>query len=442
MSNSITDDREPAGAGRRGVSRRQLVAASASGAALLGAGRAFAGAENTLRIGFISPQSGALGSFGVGDKFILDLARKALAHGLTVGATTYEVKIFDRDSQSDPTRASKLAKELIHGEGVDMMLSISTPEVVNPVADVCEAAGIPSLSTICPWESWYYGRGAKPGQPNPFTWSFLFCFGVKQFAEMYLSTWRGPVKTNNRVGVLAPDDADGNAVRHSLFPMLAKAGYDIVDPGGYQVGTSDYSSQIAKFKRAGCQILNGFPIPPDFDRFWRQAAQQGLARQIRILETAKTGIFPAQVKALGPLGKGITSGTYWHPVFPYNSPVTGISSKDLAALYEKRTGRQWEQNLGGTMSLIDVAVAALKASGAPKDKAKLASAMKTLRAKTIVGQVDFPNGPVPHVATTNLIGAQWVKAKPGSKYDLDYVTIEHAEDHAVPVQAKLRPYKL
>jgi branched-chain amino acid transport system substrate-binding protein len=94
------------------------------------------------------------------------------------------------------------------------------------------------------------------------------------------------------------------------------------------------------------------------------------------------------------------------------------------------------------MSLIDVAVAALRASGAPRHKAKLAQAMKVLRAKTIVGEVDFRTGPVPHVATTNLIGAQWVKAKPGSKYDLDYVTVEHAEDHAVPVQAKLARYRL
>ena len=45
------------------------------------------------------------------------------------------------------------------------MLATSTPEVVNPVADACEAAGVPCLSTVDPWESWYFGRGAKPGQP-------------------------------------------------------------------------------------------------------------------------------------------------------------------------------------------------------------------------------------------------------------------------------------
>ena len=57
------------------------------------------------------------------------------------------------------------------------MLSTSTPEVNNPVADACEAAGVPCLSTVQPWESWYFGRGAKPGGKNPFKWTYHFSFG-------------------------------------------------------------------------------------------------------------------------------------------------------------------------------------------------------------------------------------------------------------------------
>ena len=80
---------------------------------------------------------------------------------------------------------------------------------------------------------------------------------------------------NKKVGVMWPNDADGNAIRAALGPLLEKAGYTIVDPGAYQDGTNDYSAQIAKFKSAGVQIFNTFPIPPDFATFWRQAAQQG-----------------------------------------------------------------------------------------------------------------------------------------------------------------------
>ena len=58
-----------------------------------------------------------------------------------------------------------------------------------------------------------------------------------------------------------------------------------------------------------------------------------------------------------------------------------------------------------------------------------------------MGKIDFVNGPVPNVATTCLIGAQWLKAKSG-KFKLDYRTFEHAEDTAVPIQGPLELYKM
>jgi branched-chain amino acid transport system substrate-binding protein len=134
--------------------------------------RAFsAGATDVLKIGFISPRTGALAGFGHTDGHILDVARKALASGLKIGEKTYQIELLDRDSQSDPSRASQLAKSLIGNDKIDLMLAVSTPEVINPVADVCEAAAIPCLSTVMPWEAWYFGRGAKPGQPSPFKWT-------------------------------------------------------------------------------------------------------------------------------------------------------------------------------------------------------------------------------------------------------------------------------
>ena len=75
-----------------------------------------------------------------------------------------------------------------------------------------------------------------------------------------------------------PNDDDGNAIRAALEPVLKGAGYTIVDPGPYQDGTNDYTSQITMFKQENCQIFNTFPIPPDFTTFWRQAAQQGYTK--------------------------------------------------------------------------------------------------------------------------------------------------------------------
>jgi branched-chain amino acid transport system substrate-binding protein len=393
---------------------------------------------NTLKIGFASPRTGALGGFGEPDPFAIGLARTALAKGLKVGGKTYAVTIVDKDTQSDPARAGQLAKSLINSTKIDLMLATSTPEVVNPVADACEAAGIPCLSTIEPWESWYFGRGAKPGGKNPFRWTFHFSFGTAQFAKAYLAMWK-LVPTNKKVGVMYPNDADGNAVRANLGPLLEKGGYTIVDPGAYQDGTTDYSAQIAKFKSENCQIFNTFPIPPDFTTFWRQAAQQGYTKMVKIAQIAKTGLFPSQVEASGSLGYNLASGVYWHPTFPYSSRLAKMTSKQLAAAYTRTTKKQWNQQLGATMSLLDLGIDALVASGNPKSKAAVARALNTLNAVTTVGRVDFTKGPVPHVATTPIIGCQWIKARSGP-YKLDNVIVSNADDRKVPIGAKLKAY--
>lgn len=391
----------------------------------------------TLKIGFVSPRTGAAAGFGEPDAYVLSLARKAFADGLTIGGKKYQVKIIDKDGQSNPQRGSQVANDLINAEGIDLMLTTSTPETVNPVSDACEAAGVPCISTVVPWEAWYFGRGGKPDQKQAFQYTYHFCFGVEQFHQAYTHLWP-QVKTNKKTGVMWPNDSDGNAIRQALGPLLKKDGYDIVDPGAYTDGTNDYSSQIARFKAQNCEIFNTFPIPSDFATFWRQAAQQGY--KPKIVQVAKTGLFPSQVEALGSIGIGIAGGAYWTPTFPYSSSLTKISSKDLADGYQKSSGKQWTQQLGASLALFDAGAAALQAATDPQDKKAVAKAIAGLDVQTPVGRLQWGKGPNANVVATPILGGQWVQAAPGSPYKLDFVLCENSSDPNVPVAARLRPY--
>jgi branched-chain amino acid transport system substrate-binding protein len=429
------------------ITRRRFVVATGVGAAAAltakrGYGQTMAAAspENTLKVGFLSPRTGALAGFGEADPFVISLARAKFASGLTINGKTYEVQILDRDTQSDPARSSQLTKDLINNDNVDMVLATSTPEVVNPASDACEAAGVPCLSTIVPWEAWYFGRGAKPGQPSPFKWTYHFSFGVANFAKAYIASWNKQVPTNSKLAVMAPNDADGMAIRAHLYPLLQQAGYTVVDPGPYEDGTTDFSDQISQFKAAGCQLFNTFPIPPDFEAFWRQAAQQGLTRQIKIVQVAKTGLFPSQIEALGSLGPKICTTAYWHKTFPYASPITGLNGQALASAYEQATTKQWQQQLGASMSLLDAGFAALGQASDPKSKPAIAASLAKLNVITTVGRVNFTDGPVPNVSPTNILNGQWLKAESGP-YKLDYVLVDNAEDPNVPISHKMIPYR-
>lgn len=428
---------------KAGVSRRRFVALSAASAALpliRPYGAWAADTEHVIRIGYVSPRSGNLGFFGEGDEYLLAQSRNALKNGLRIGEKTYKIEFLDRDSQSDPARAGQLAKSLISDDKINFMLVVSTPEVVNPVADVCEAAGVPCVSTVEPWESWYFGRGAKPGQPSPFKWTFHFSFGGAQFAQTYVAGWK-LLATNKRVGVMYPNDADGNAVRAFLPDAFKKAGFAVVDPGPFQDGTSDYSTQISTFKRERCEIINALVLPPDFATFWRQAAQQGLIRTVKVAQPAKAGSSPTEINALGRLGYNLCVCAPWNPAFPYKSPVTGLNSTELSEGYEKASGRQTTQQLGASMAEFDVGIAALKSATDPLNKASLADAIRNLKTVTTVGPVDFNVGPMPHViAITRFVGTQYQQTKPGSRWKAVPVVFENSELPDVPVGSKLIPY--
>lgn len=391
-----------------------------------------------FKIGFVSPQTGGAAGFGEPDPYIIGLVQEKLNQGFSAGGKNYAVTIVQRDGKSDPATAAQVANDLINSDKVDMILATSTPENNNPIADAAEAAGMPFISTVEPWEAFFFPRQKDPANPVPFKFTYHFCFGVAEFAKTYISMWGGPVTTNKKVGVMWPNDADGNAIRGALGPELTKAGYTIVDPGPYENGTNDYSAQIALFKQENCEIFNTFPLPPDFATFWKQAAQQGYAP--KIAQIAKTGLFPSQIEALGDLGPGLASAAYWTPTFPYSSAFLGTSSADLAAGYTASTGRQWNQDLGTTTALFDAATSAISGATDPKDKVALAAAIGKLNITTPIGKVDFTSGPFPNVSPAPIIGGQWI-VDPTGKYKVDFVIVENATDPNVPIAAQLVPYR-
>jgi branched-chain amino acid transport system substrate-binding protein len=399
---------------------------------------AFAG--DVINVGWVNARSGPLSPFSEADTYVLGLVNEAVKGGIDVGGNTYGLNFILKDTQSDPVNASKVAKELLSSDNVDLVITSSTPETVNPVADTCEAGATPCLSTVAPWEAFYFGRGAKPGQPSPFKWTYHFSFGASDFAALYADQWT-KIDTNKKVGVLLPNDADGNAIRGVMIPALKKAGFTIIDAGPYENGITDFSAQIATFANAGVEIVNSFPFPPDFPVFWRQAAQKGLAQQVKIMQIAKAGLFEVEMEALGDLGNGVASGAYWHKAFPFVSPVTGMKCDELADGFEAATGKPWCQQVGAQMALFDVAISALKASGNPKDKSAVAKAISTHVGETATGVVDFTGGPVANCAATGLVGTQWLKDD-GGKFPFRLEVTSNVLVPRVPITAPLEPFVL
>ena len=421
--------------GRRAFLR--MAGGSAAAVALHGIRPGRAAAQRgtrTLKIGYVSPQTGPLAGFGETDNFVVGGIRQVVRGGLSIRGQSVPVDVLVRDSQSDPNRAAEVASRLILSDKVDLMLVSSTPETTNPVSDQCEANGTPCISSVCPWQPWFFGRGGKP--ETAFKSTYHFFWGLEDIIGVFVDMW-DTLSTNKVVGALWPNDGDGNAwgdPQRGFPPALAKAGYKLVDPGRYPNLSDDFSAQISAFKNERVEIVTGVPIPPDWTTFWKQAAQQGF--KPKIASVGKALLFPRSVEALGDLGDGMSTEVWWTPRHPFKSSLTGASAAELAAAYTKDTKKQWTQPLGFTHALFEVAVDVLKRAASLDDKSAVVAAIKATNLNTVVGPISWGKGPVPNVTRTPLVGGQWVR---GKEFRFDMVVVSNKTAPNIPVSGKLRP---
>lgn len=413
------------------LSRRLFTQAAAAAAATAVSPLVFA--ADTLKIGYVSPQTGPLAPFGEADKWVIDQMKTAFKDGITVAGKKYAVQIILKDSQSNPNRAGEVANDLILKDKVALVLTAGTPETANPVSDACELNEIPCISSVVPWQPWFFGRKGDP--TKGFNWTYHVFWGLEDVITSFTNGWM-EVQTNKKVGGLFPNDGDGNAWgdKELGFPKpLAGMGFTLTDPGRFQNGTQDFSAQIAAFKKDGVEIVTGVVIPPDAKTFLTQAKQQGF--KPKIITLGKALLFPGAIEALGDLGDGLSTEVWWSPSHPFSSSLTKQDAKALAEAYETGTKKQWTQPIGFAHALFEVAVNALSRAKSLK-AADVRDAVAATNLATVVGPVKWGGqGPFKNVSKTPLVLGQWGKGK-RHKYEL--AIVNNIAAPKIPLGGKLR----
>jgi branched-chain amino acid transport system substrate-binding protein len=428
---------------KRSISRRKFVQTSAgvvATGALLGK-RAFA-AHGPLKIGYVSPETGALAPFGESDAFVIDAIRKKFQGGIMAGGATRPVEILVRDSQSNSNRCSEVAASLIKTDKIDLMVVAGTPDTVNPVSDQCEVNQVPCVSTDAPWQPYFFGRGGNPAKG--FDWTYHFFWGAELVSQVTCDMF-DQVPTNKVVGCLWANDVEGNTFSdpvHGFPPVFESRGYKVIDPGRFSNDINDFSAQIAIFKKANAEIVQGVLPVPTFSNFWTEAAQQGFRPKICVM--GKALLFPAGAEALGPRGKNLTCEVWWSPAYPFKSSLTGQSARQLCDAFETYAHKEWTQALGFRYALFEIAADVFKRAQNPDSAASVIEAVRAARIDTIVGPIAWqgppPNQwtqiPVKNVCTTPMVAGQWV---PGKKWMYEIVVTDNRRYPMIPVQRKMVP---
>ena len=418
------------------LSRRSLLKAagsaglvSASNIPLVNIARA---ASSTIKIGWVGCLTGVRAAFAEPDPWIHERMKRYVKNGLKIGSKNYAVEFVIKDNQSDPNRSSVVASELVLREKCDLIL-VEDGDAQAPVGELCDARGIPTISTMVPWQGWMFPRRSTPDKGFPY--SFHFFWGADDVVKNFIGMWDS-VETNKKVGTLYVDNPAGGAFSNPQLGLPAgikRAGYTETSTGLFQIATDDFSNQISAFRNAGVDIASGFAFGPHWITLWNQAAQAGFKPQV--CTVAAAFLFPSTVDALGDRGDGMSTEVWWTPAYPFKSSITGQTARELAAEWEQTTGRQWTQPIGYAHALWEIGFAALRNSD-PGDKNSVRDAIANLDMETVAGPVQFKNSPIRSVAVTPLSGGQWRRAKSGkSKYEL--LIVHNGTAPFIPKQADL-----
>jgi branched-chain amino acid transport system substrate-binding protein len=455
--------------GRRlGLQAAATIAAGGAFASLVDVSTAAAASKSkTIKIGFVSPRTGALSDFAGPDKFVLSQVRAAsqFAKGIKIGGTTYKIEITEVDTQSDPNVAVQVTQGLING-GADLIVTSSAPETTIPVSITCEAAHVPCLSTVVPWEAYWGGftgtsitpEGGAAGTGPKYNATFFF--GIPQFSGCFVPMWERVQKATGANGYVAemfPNDADGNAFRAAFGPTVGAMfpnKYTFVDGGAYADLTTSYTTMIETFKTGGpnggpCDLFVNCPLPPDFQTFWTQASQQDY--NPKLATVAKVMLFPTDAYALGELSNNIATDAWFTPYSPYESSLTGLKANAFCAAFQVATKGQWVQSMGSTYSLFEVAIEALKKIKNPHNRLDLAEALQHVKYDGMCGPINMRStssnplaaSPAPGIAIIQPVGIQW---KPGStelvghkKFSWSPWIVDNSLNKSIPTNATLDP---
>lgn len=409
------------------ITRRALMQNAAATSLSLGlTGAALAATGRPIKIGVVAPLTGPLALFSEHLDFVIGQIDRQYGGIIEVNGVIHPLELIVKDSQSNPSRASEVASELILSDGVDIMTSFGTPETANPVSDQCDLNGVPSVSTDTPLESWFFGRNGDPAVG--FEWSFNFFLNVPDLVTTFLGIWNKVPGTERKIGFLFANDSDGNAFAGIMPGLLTAENYSITDPGRFDLPTSNYSAQISAFKTAGVDgVVMSLPSP-EFAAFWNESAQQGF--QPLFVTPGKGGEFPPGIYPFGERAENLSIEVWWDRSFPYGSSITGQSSAELADEYEENSGQQASMALGYTHALFEVAIGALHNASDVEDPGAVRDALRDTMHQTVVGPVNFNNGPLPNCWNTPLVGGQWRK---GAKWPLEIVIVDNAASPDIPV---------
>ena len=327
------------------LDRRALVKGALASGAGLAATAVFAPAVHaakTIKLGYVSPQTGPLAAFAEADNFVdlefldtmqrrpQDRQRQLSGRGRGQGQPV----------QPEPRRRGG-ASELIVDNKIDLMLVASTPETTNPVSTQCEIEEVPCVSTVAPWQPYFIGRQAESGRvrpPGSRSTTPSTSSGGSRTSSPSSPTCGASSRPTNRSAASSRTTATatpGATSRSASRRCSTSSATSSPIPAATRTSPTISPRRSPPSSAPTARSSPAWCCRPTSPRSGTRRSQQGF--KPKSASVGKALLFPVAVEALGRNGNNLSSEVWWSPSHPFKSSLTGQSARELATAYEQAT---------------------------------------------------------------------------------------------------------
>ncbi len=360
---------------------------------------------DVITVGVVYPATGALAAYGDGTEEFYQYAVDQINElgGIEVDGEMKTVELVFADSESDATKASEAANNLISNKNIDIMLTAKTADTTVPVAAACERAGIICLSVDTPDEAW---------ATSDYTYSYHAGFNTENELSCFADAWDLAGISGGTVGVMHATDTEGQTMIDAISEYAESRGYTAYDPGAYTSGATDYTSIINNLKSENCDAVVGVMLTSDFGTFFSQLKSSGYMPTV--VTVAKATLFTSDVDSAGAdgLASGLCSEVWWTENHPYTSSITGQSCAEIAeAWMELVDGYEFAPATAGyDYANVEILYNVLKEAGT-LDADAIAAVCDEIEFDTIIGTINYNED---HYSVQDLCTGQWIYNEDGT----------------------------
>jgi branched-chain amino acid transport system substrate-binding protein len=224
-----------------------------------------------------------------------------------------KIKIVVEDSGYDPKKAVLATQKLIEKDKIFVNIGSMGSPTVLAAQDITLDAGVPQLFPLTPADFTYRFDPAKPQERLKFSNLLPYGESTRAAVKYMLET-----KNFKKPCVLYQDDEMGKNVIDAVAQQLAVSQLQITSTTSYKRGATDFSSQVARMKSDGCDIVVLGTVIREPIAIMSEAKKLGW-------DVTFLGSLAVNVVEVPALGKEVVEGLYAAGVFavPYEDTAIG-----------------------------------------------------------------------------------------------------------------------